>query len=97
MVQLNTEELIGRTTLRDIIEIMNKGIEVLKMRDEIVPYVVELGVEGRLTAMQLKEITDDIEEVLTIFVMDYCQEHIAEVAVPAMTSGVKLRMRSAKA
>lgn len=78
LFQINPEELADRANLRDIAEIVIKGVELLNISDEIEPYVIELGVEGRLTTMQVQEITDNVEQLLTMFIMDYHRENLDE-------------------
>jgi len=71
LLNIDLLELENRVTLVDVVEIINKGIEILKIRNEIEPYVIELGVEGRLASMQLEEIVVDVEEILQNLVLDY--------------------------
>lgn len=76
--QLNTDELMGRTNLRDVVGIVAKGYDVLKIHSDILPYVVELGIEGDLAAMELTEILEDVEESLSLFLMDYHKDNLTE-------------------
>lgn len=71
LLNIDLLEIENRVTLIDVVEIINKGVEILKIRDEIEPYVIELGVEGRLASMQLEEIVVDVEEILQNLILDY--------------------------
>ncbi|QTA38078.1 DNA integrity scanning diadenylate cyclase DisA [Thermosipho ferrireducens] len=78
LIQLDILEIENRVNLVDVVDILNKGIEILKIQDEIEPYVIELGVEGRLASMQLSEIIVDIEDILTNLVLDYAAEEFED-------------------
>lgn len=76
LTQIELAELHNRAELRNIIEVLIKGVEIQKIRDQIEPYVIELGTEGNLFRMQLEEIVGDLDELLGNFLKDY---HIQEV------------------
>ncbi len=78
LAQIDMEEFGNQNQLRSIVETVTKGIEVLKIREQIEPYLIELGVEGKLAKMQLEEIIADIDDVLVAFIMDYCNHEINE-------------------
>ncbi|SHH39267.1 DNA integrity scanning diadenylate cyclase DisA [Thermosipho atlanticus] len=71
LLNIDILEIENRVTLIDVVEIINKGVEILKIKDEIDPYVIELGVEGKLASMQLTEIVVDVEDILYNLVLDY--------------------------
>ncbi|ANQ53081.1 DNA integrity scanning protein DisA [Thermosipho affectus] len=78
ILNLDILEIENRVNLIDVVEIINKGIEILKIREEIDPYVIELGVEGRLASMQLEEIMVDIEDIIKNLILDYYKEDIED-------------------
>jgi diadenylate cyclase len=49
------------------------------MLEEVVPYVVETGEEGRLPAMRLNSIRHDVDEMLQLFVKDYCRQGCSDL------------------
>lgn len=78
LVQSDLEEFSNHYPLRQVVEILMKGVEILKIREQIEPYLIELGIEGKLAKMQLDEIVSDLEPMLITFVMDYSNRDITE-------------------
>ncbi|WP_038042650.1 DNA integrity scanning diadenylate cyclase DisA [Thermosipho africanus] len=78
ILNLDVLEIENRVNLIDVVEIINKGIEILKIKEEVEPYVIELGVEGRLASMQLLEIIVEMEDILKNLILDYSKEDIDE-------------------
>ncbi len=76
--QIDIEGVSSQPQLRNIVTILTKGVEILKIREQIDPYLIELGVEGKLAKMQLEEILWDMESILLMFIMDYCDHEITE-------------------
>jgi len=69
--ELDIIELENRTTLYDVVKVLEKGIMVMKISYEIKPYLTELGEEARLAKMQVNELTEDIDDLLELIIMDY--------------------------
>ncbi|MDK2887027.1 MAG: diadenylate cyclase [Thermosipho sp. (in: thermotogales)] len=78
LLNIDLLEIENRVSLADVVEIINKGVEILKIKDEIEPFVIELGVEGKLASMQLEEIVLDVEEILLNLVLDYYKVDLEE-------------------
>lgn len=70
LAQSDLEEFSNRNPLRQVVEVISKGVEILKIREQIEPYLIELGIEGKLAQMQLDEIMSNIDSTLIIFIMD---------------------------
>lgn len=78
ILNLDILEIENRVNLMEVVEIINKGVEILKIREEIEPYVIELGVEGRLASMQLAEIIVDMSDILKNLILDYSKEELED-------------------
>lgn len=89
VVQIEKHEFSGRVKLLDVIYLMIKLFDVLKIREEIEPYIIETGTEGRLAYMQLEEISGDLEDLLHLFVMDYSAKPIEEHEAPEMVNAMR--------
>ena len=76
--QIEIQELTGHVKLIDTMLLISKFVNLKRIRDETKPYIIEIGVEGLLANLQLKEIVRDIEEQLKVFVMDYSSQHIED-------------------
>nr|3C1Y_A Chain A, DNA integrity scanning protein disA [Thermotoga maritima]3C1Y_B Chain B, DNA integrity scanning protein disA [Thermotoga maritima]3C1Z_A Chain A, DNA integrity scanning protein disA [Thermotoga maritima]3C1Z_B Chain B, DNA integrity scanning protein disA [Thermotoga maritima]3C21_A Chain A, DNA integrity scanning protein disA [Thermotoga maritima]3C21_B Chain B, DNA integrity scanning protein disA [Thermotoga maritima]3C23_A Chain A, DNA integrity scanning protein disA [Thermotoga len=76
--ELEVLELENRVTLADVVRTLAKGFELLRIVEEIRPYIVELGEEGRLARMQLRELTEDVDDLLVLLIMDYSSEEVEE-------------------
>lgn len=73
--QLDIDEVQNSVNLYDIVEAITKGIKILKINDQVEPFVIELGIEGKLARMQLDEIVEDVEEYLSFIILDYYKPH----------------------
>ncbi|MGB0089428.1 MAG: DNA integrity scanning diadenylate cyclase DisA [Planifilum fulgidum] len=65
---LEFEELV---TLNDVATVIHQIAMVLRIKAEIETYINELGTEGRLISMQLKELVSNIEEEAKLLIQDY--------------------------
>ena len=71
LTKLEFEELV---TFGDLTHVLNRLIMVIRIKTELLSYMNELGVEGRLLRLQLKEMLSSVEqEALHIF-KDYHQD-----------------------
>jgi diadenylate cyclase len=70
--RLDADEIENRVLLAQIIEVVSRCLDILSLLDEIYPYVVETGIEGRLPAMRLKAVNDEFDALLALVVEDYC-------------------------
>ncbi|MFA6242641.1 MAG: DNA integrity scanning diadenylate cyclase DisA [Candidatus Hydrogenedentales bacterium] len=87
---LSTREFEDVVTIFDVCKAVQRCEMVVRIAQEIEPYILELGIEGRLIAMQLKELVIPIEEA-ELVAKDYyrdksglkfeqVQERISEVS-----------------
>jgi diadenylate cyclase len=65
---LEFEELV---TLFEVVNVLHSVEMVLRIKNEISNYVIELGAEGRLIELQLVEIISDLEEESLLLIKDY--------------------------
>ncbi|HEY5335666.1 MAG TPA: DNA integrity scanning diadenylate cyclase DisA [Mycobacteriales bacterium] len=65
---LETEDL---ATVRDVLVAAQRLEMVRRIASEVEGYVVELGVDGRLVALQLDELMDDVDVERELLVADY--------------------------
>lgn len=65
---LETEDL---ATVRDVLVVVQRLEMVRRIASEVEGYVVELGTDGRLVALQLDELVDDVDPERELLVADY--------------------------
>jgi diadenylate cyclase len=65
---LEFEELV---TLTDVLQVLHRIEMVLRIKNEILSYVNELGTEGRLIRLQMTELVVHIEEEAALLIKDY--------------------------
>jgi diadenylate cyclase len=68
---LSALEIEDLVTLRDAATVVQRLEMVRRIADEIAGYVVELGVDGRLLALQLDELMAGVDTERTLAVRDY--------------------------
>jgi diadenylate cyclase len=68
---LEFEELV---TFQEVSQVIHRIEMVLRIRNEIVKYVNELGSEGRLISMQMEELVSNIEDEAALIVKDYSKD-----------------------
>jgi diadenylate cyclase len=68
---LEVEDLV---TVRDVVTVLQRTEMVGRIADEITGAIVELGVDGRLVALQLDELLGQVEEDRRLVVLDYFYE-----------------------
>ncbi len=76
--QIDKDEFNDCVYLDELAFLIAKFLGVQKIRDEIEPYIIEIGVEGKLSSMQLYEILGNLDEQLIYFIMDYAAAEIGE-------------------
>ncbi|MBT2758976.1 DNA integrity scanning diadenylate cyclase DisA [Mesobacillus foraminis] len=65
---LEYEELV---TYNDLLQVMHRVEMVLRIKNELMSYLSELGVEGRLVRLQMLELMTDIEKETIHLIKDY--------------------------
>lgn len=68
---LSALEIENLVTLRDVCVVAQRGEMVRRIRREVDNYVVELGTEGRLLALQLNELGAGVDTDRVLLVRDY--------------------------
>jgi diadenylate cyclase len=71
---LEVEDLV---TVRDVVSVLQRTEMVSRIADEIAANIVELGVDGRLVALQLDELVGQVEDDRRLVVLDYFHEDSA--------------------
>jgi diadenylate cyclase len=71
---LSALEIEDLVTVRDAVTVVQRLEMVRRIADEIAGYVVELGVDGRLLALQLDELMAGADADRTLVVRDYVPE-----------------------
>ncbi|MEW9502689.1 DNA integrity scanning diadenylate cyclase DisA [Jeotgalibacillus marinus] len=76
---LEFEEMV---TFSDVIQVLHRFEMVLRIKNELLMYLNELGTEGRLVRLQLNELIADMEEETMMIMRDYAKErHIKSYEV----------------
>ncbi|QQZ09523.1 DNA integrity scanning diadenylate cyclase DisA [Heyndrickxia vini] len=65
---LEFEELV---TYGDLLQVLHRVEMVIRIKKELITYLNELGSEGRLVRLQMKELLTDIEEEAMLIIRDY--------------------------
>jgi diadenylate cyclase len=78
VLRLDVDEVDNGVLLAHIIDIVQRCLAILNLLDEIGPYVVETGREGRLPAMRLAAVDEEVSPLLTMLVEDYCAVECSE-------------------
>ncbi|HNW47405.1 MAG TPA: DNA integrity scanning diadenylate cyclase DisA [Thermotogota bacterium] len=68
---LEVLEVEGLVTLFDICKTIEKAVRAQMVANEIEPYILETGVDGRLIQMQKDEMLREIIETIELLVLDY--------------------------
>ena len=77
---LSALEIEDLVTVRDAVTVVQRLEMVRRIADEIAGYVVELGMDGRLLALQLDELMAGVEADRTLVVRDYLPAGAAQGA-----------------
>lgn len=75
---LDKMELEGNVPLDFVCEILIRGIEIKVISNNILVHIVELGNEGRLSSLRLREVLKDLNDLITLIIMDYSKNDISE-------------------
>ncbi|MDQ0215684.1 diadenylate cyclase [Oikeobacillus pervagus] len=68
---LEFEELV---TFSDVLQVLHRFEMVIRIKNELLSYLSELGVEGRLIRLQMHELLTDMEEEAVMIIRDYAKE-----------------------
>ena len=70
---LSALEIEDLVTIRDVASVVQRMEMVRRISEEIAEYVIELGVDGRLMALQLDELVTGLGDDRTLVVRDYVE------------------------
>ncbi|MGB3412514.1 MAG: DNA integrity scanning diadenylate cyclase DisA [Microthrixaceae bacterium] len=68
LTSLEVEDIV---TLRDVVTLLQRGELVARISEEIEQYLTELGTDGRLIRLQLRELMAGVEDERRLVVRDY--------------------------
>ena len=92
LTDLAVQEFRDNVTIFDVVTAVHRAEMVLRGASEVRRYLVELGVEGRLIALQLTELISNVEEETQLLVRDYRQsgDHrtVADIRVQLSSASV---------
>ncbi|MGB5984146.1 MAG: DNA integrity scanning diadenylate cyclase DisA, partial [Desulfobacterales bacterium] len=71
-LQIDADEFLDQVQLIQVTELLRDSISIINLLDEIAPYVIEIGGEGRIPAMRLNSVRTEVDQLLQLFIMDYC-------------------------
>lgn len=71
LTSLEVEDMV---TLRDVVTLLQRAELVARISEEIEQYLTELGTDGRLVRLQLRELMAGVEDERRLVVRDYLQE-----------------------
>lgn len=69
---LEFEEFV---TYADLLRVLHRFIMFIRIKNELLAYLTELGVEGRLIRLQMNEVITSLEEEGQLIVQDYMNAH----------------------
>lgn len=76
ILALSAKEMENRVTLLDVFDILNRGLKIMDLYEELSFYLAELGNEGILTKLHMDELNEGVDESLNLLVMDYAHDEI---------------------
>ncbi|WP_456399788.1 DNA integrity scanning diadenylate cyclase DisA [Mesoaciditoga sp.] len=71
---IDIQEIEGRVTLFDVVEVIERGIAILQISKELNFYLAELGEAGTLAKVHLNELLYDVENIIKLLIMDYASD-----------------------
>ncbi|GER67286.1 DNA integrity scanning protein DisA [Weizmannia acidilactici] len=77
LTALEFEDIV---TFNDLLQVMHRIEMVLRIKKELMAYLNELGTEGRLVRLQMKELLNHIEEEAVLIFKDYAYEPVQKPA-----------------
>ena len=71
ITSLSALEFEEQVTHTDVLQSLHRTEMVLRIKNEILSYISELGTEGRLIRLQMNELLSHLEEEATLLIKDY--------------------------
>ncbi|WP_226683651.1 DNA integrity scanning diadenylate cyclase DisA [Sutcliffiella horikoshii] len=72
ITNLGALEFEEQVSLSELLQVIHRIEMVLRIKNEILSYINELGTEGRLIRLQMTELLAHIEEEAILLIKDYC-------------------------
>lgn len=85
---LSALEIEDMVTVRDVAAVAQRLEMVRRIATEIAEYVVELGTDGRLVALQHDELVSGVEEGRVLIVRDHVPAAVADVSVESVIAAL---------
>jgi len=76
--RLNAFELQNYPSLDQAIQVIQKGYFIQKISEDLKKYIIELGKEGALLKVRLKELMKDVENETDLIIKDYTQLNLKQ-------------------
>lgn len=74
ITNLSVLEFEESVTYNDVLLVLHRFEMVLKIKNELLAFLYELGTEGRLIRLQMNEILTELEEEIMLIIKDYAFE-----------------------
>ena len=74
LINLSALEFEALVTMHEVAYVIQRAEMVLRIKNEIQRYVLELGNEGRLISMQVEELIGSAEEEARLLIKDYAKD-----------------------
>ncbi len=78
LLYLDLEERKGKLSLLKPIELILRGCEIKRIAEEVFPLIYEIGQEGKLALLRMREVLRDLDHILQLIIMDYSKNEITE-------------------
>lgn len=88
LARLSTLEVQDQVTLRDLASVTQRFEMTSRLADEVASYVVELGRDGRLVSLQLRDLTTDLAGIAASLQRDYAPNS-ADLQLMSLLHGLR--------
>ncbi|OEF97967.1 DNA integrity scanning diadenylate cyclase DisA [Desulfuribacillus alkaliarsenatis] len=89
LINLSALEFEEIVTFNEVAAVIQRIEMVLRIKEEIEKYIVELGTEGRLISMQLEELVAGVELESYLVIKDYCNDSEERSALDVLKNELK--------
>ena len=70
-MRIERDEFLDQVQLIQVTELLNDCIGIMNLLEEIAPYVIETGGEGRLLLLRLESVREDVDSLGQLLIKDY--------------------------
>lgn len=70
-LRIERDEFLDQVQLIQVTDLLNDCIGIMNLLEEIDPYVIETGGEGRLLVLRLDSVREDVDALVQMLVKDY--------------------------